>query len=65
MADDTGSIISEIRELVMKTKVHMDFVHVKTGGNLEEIMITRVKALLLRRDEKDKAERFIFLQSVK
>ena len=33
MADDTGSIISEIRELVMKTKVHMDFVHVK----LEEI----------------------------
>ena len=41
----------------MKRKPSADVNYAKTGRNLEEIMITRGNALVLKFDEKDKSER--------
>ena len=42
IANGAGSIISEIQDIVMKTKAPIDFVHVKTGRNLEGMLNIRV-----------------------
>ena len=42
ITNDTGAVISEIHELTLKSKVCTDFIHVKTGGKIEEKINTNV-----------------------
>ena len=46
----------------MKTKSSINVARVKTGINLEEIMSTRGKSLVLKFDEKAKSERVNFFE---